>query len=167
MVLVILCAHLPIFSFRAAYGQPTLDTAESERRHGQYSTNTSQSFKSRNAASQLSGSISLSKNDINIPLDSSSAVRPTEGNRNRLGDGFSVKHLHQEKEGDVHGDELQGLRSQLEAVTQEKNELHRNQERVNAQWEGRVRRLERQLQAQEKGEKPAEVRFGDCELPDG
>ena len=50
------------------------------------------------------------------------------------------------------------MKARLEAVSQEKNELLQNQERVNAQWEGRVRRLERQLQAYQKGDKPTEVR---------
>ena len=54
--------------------------------------------------------------------------------------------------------ELNEVKAQLEAVTQEKNELLQYQERVNAQWEGRVRRLERQLQAYQKGDKPTEVR---------
>ena len=53
--------------------------------------------------------------------------------------------------------QLNEVKTQLEAMTQEKNDLLQNQERVNTQWEGRVRHLERQLQAYQKGEKPAEV----------
>ena len=52
---------------------------------------------------------------------------------------------------------MRQVRAQLETVTQEKNDLLLNQERVNAQWEGRVKRLERQIEAYNKGEKPAEV----------
>ena len=53
--------------------------------------------------------------------------------------------------------QLNEVKTQLEAMIQGKNDLLQHQERVNAQWEGRVRRLERQLQAYHKGEKPAEV----------
>ena len=52
-------------------------------------------------------------------------------------------------------DEIKAL---LEAVIQERNELLQNQERVNSQWEGRVRRLECQLQVYQKGDKPTEVK---------
>ena len=61
-----------------------------------------------------------------------------------------------ENENNQKSSESQSASAQLEVVTQEKNELLRNQERANAQWEERVRRLERQLQAQEK---PALVCF--------
>ena len=53
--------------------------------------------------------------------------------------------------------QLNEVKTQLEAMIQGKNALLQHQERVNAQWEGRVRRLERQLRAYQKGEKPAEV----------
>lgn len=139
-----------------AFGQPTLDSVESERNIVPYSNPSSQSFNSRTARTDRN--VLQSKDDINISLDPGPAARTGEGGRNKVRDGgFSVKHLHQERD-DVQGEDLQELKSQLETVTQEKNELLRNQERVNAQWEGRVRRLERQLQAQDKGEKPAEVR---------
>lgn len=71
--------------------------------------------------------------------------------------GFSARQLRQERSEGDQDQQLRQVRAQLETVTQEKNELLLNQERVNAQWEGRVRRLERQIEAYSKGEKPAEV----------
>ena len=55
------------------------------------------------------------------------------------------------------------VKTQLEAMIQGKNDLLQHQERVNAQWEGRVRRLERQLQACQRGKKPAEVKLLEAE----
>ena len=67
------------------------------------------------------------------------------------------RKLRQERSVGDDNQQLCEVRAQLESVIQEKNELLQNQEQVNAQWEGRVRRLERQLQAHHKGEKPIEV----------
>ena len=49
------------------------------------------------------------------------------------------------------------LQEQLETVTKERDSLLENRERVTAQWEGRIRRLEQQLKAYQRGETPAEV----------
>ena len=59
--------------------------------------------------------------------------------------------------------QLNEVKTQLEAMIQGKNDLLQHQERVNAQWEGRVRRLERQLQAYQRGKKPAEVKLLEAE----
>ena len=134
-----------------------------QKRKSTPATCSSSSTKNRSSESELSDSVnvSTSKNlvhDINIPLGSDSRPSGREGvskSKDRES-GFSAQQLQQEGSG---GDQqLHEVKAQLEAVTQEKNELLQNQERVNAQWEGRVRRLERQLQAYQKGDKPTEVR---------
>ena len=147
-----------------AYDQPTLDSA-SVNPYGQ-DRRASSSTKNRNAVSELNSAASVSRSkdlvhNINIPLGSNvqsggheSVSKPGEAER-----GFNIRRLQDEKSRGESNKELQvrEWRVQLEAVTQEKNELLQNQERVNAQWEGRVKRLERQLQAYQSGENPAEV----------
>ena len=151
-----------------AFGSSTLESA-SETGHGgsQYSKSPAQSSsttKNKNAESHLRDTASTAPsrgymNDINITLPTSqssgheSAVRAKEKDS-----GFSARQLQQERGEGAPSQQLHQVQTQLEAVMKEKNELLQNQERVNAQWEGRVRRLERQLQAQQKGEKPNEVR---------
>ena len=57
--------------------------------------------------------------------------------------GFNVGKL-QQTEAEPSTDTVE-LRQQLEALQKEKNDLQQNQQRVNAQWEGRVKRLETEL----------------------
>lgn len=125
---------------------------------------TSSSTKNRSGESERSSSANVSKfvHDINIPLGSdaqpSGSGGVTKSNDGAGESGFNAQQLQQEGCGGESDQQLHEVRARLVAVTQEKNELLQNQERVNAQWEGRVRRLERQLQASQKGEKPTEVR---------
>lgn len=101
-------------------------------------------------------------NDINISLGSTATGHSggTEG-AGRAKDkdsGFNVRRLQQERsEGGGGSQQLHELQTRLDSMIQEKNDLLQSQERVNAQWEGRIRRLERQLSAYQKGEKPDEV----------
>ena len=73
--------------------------------------------------------------------------------------GFNVSQLQQDREELAMGYEqkLLELQEQLETVTKERDSLLENRERVTAQWEGRIRRLEQQLKAYQQGETPAEV----------
>ena len=128
-------------------------------------TYSSSSTKNRSAESELSGgsNVSKSKNfvhDINIPLgyDAQPSGREDVSKSKDGESGFSAQQLQHEGSGGEGDQQLREVKAQLETVTLEKNELLQNQERVNAQWEGRVRRLERQLQAYQKGDKPTEVR---------
>ena len=158
-----------IVSHCLAYGQPTLESV-SESSYGQDRNFTSAAYsssstKNRSAESELSGGANVpnSKNfvhDINIPLGYDAQPSGREGVSKSKGreSGFSAQQLQEEGSGGEGNQQLHEVKAQLEAVTQEKNELLQNQERVNAQWEGRVRRLERQLQAYQKGDKPTEVR---------
>ena len=152
-----------------AYGQPTLESA-SGKSYGRdmnltSTTYSTSSTKNRSAESEHSGSASVSKsndivNDIHIPLVSDAQRSGRESvSKSRDGEnGFNAQQLQQEGSGSENIEQLQEVKARLEAVSQENNELLQNQERVNAQWEGRVRRLERQLQAYQKGDKPTEVR---------
>ena len=124
-------------------------------------THSSSSTKNRSAESELNGAANTPNSkaiihDINIPMgsDAQSSGREGVSKPKEKESGFNVRQLQQQMSG---GEGDQQLRDQLENLKQEKNDLLQNQERVNAQWEGRVRRLERQLQAYQKGEKPAEV----------
>ena len=134
-----------------------------QKRKSTPATCSSSSTKNKSSESELSGGINISKSkdfvhDINIPPGPDSRLSGREGvskSKDRE-NGFSAQQLQQE--GSVGDQQLHEMKAQLEAVTQERNELLQNQERVNAQWEGRVRRLERQLQAYQKGDKPTEVR---------
>ena len=75
------------------------------------------------------------------------------------GGGFNVGQLQQEKQ-DMAVDyerQLLELKEQLEAMTGERDDLKHNQERVKAHLEGKVRRLEKQLQKAGSGEQPARV----------
>jgi hypothetical protein len=136
-----------------------------QKRNSTPATYSSSTTKNRSAESELSGSVNVSKSknlihDINIPLGSDSRLSGREGvskSQDRES-GFNAQQLQQEGSGGESDQQLHEVKTQLEAVTQEKNELLQNQERVNAQWEGRVKRLERQLQAYQKGDKPTEVR---------
>ena len=47
--------------------------------------------------------------------------------------------------------EAESLREVLQAVTKERDLLRRNQERVSADWEGKVHRLEARLRQLESG----------------
>ena len=64
-------------------------------------------------------------------------------------EGFTVTSIQrrQTQEGKVreYEDQVLELRQQLEAVVKERDALQSNQERVSAQWEGKVRRLQNQL----------------------
>ena len=53
--------------------------------------------------------------------------------------------------------QLLELQEQLDAVMKERDSLLANRERVTAQWEGRIRRLEQQLKVYQEGKTPAEV----------
>ena len=158
-----------IVSHCLAYGQPTLESV-SESSYGRdrnftSATYSTSSTKNRSAESELSGGANVPKSknfihDINIPLgyDAQPSGREGVSKSKDRESGFSAQQLQQEGSGGEGNQQLHEVKAQLEAVTQEKNELLQNQERVNAQWEGRVRRLERQLQAYQKGDKPTEVR---------
>ena len=79
----------------------------------------------------------------------------------RQRDGFSVDsiHHHRSKE-DMARDyeqQLVELRQQLEAVTKERDSVLESRERVTAHWEGKIRRLERQLRQHTGEEGAAEV----------
>ena len=73
--------------------------------------------------------------------------------------GFNVSQLQQDREElAMHYEaQLLELQEQLETVTKERDSLLANRERVTAQWEGRIRRLEQQLKAYQEGKTPAEV----------
>jgi len=73
--------------------------------------------------------------------------------------GFNVGQLQQEKQ-DMAVDyerQLLELKEQLEAVTSERDDLKQNQGRVKATLEGKIRRLEQQLQKSGPGQPPAKV----------
>ena len=66
----------------------------------------------------------------------------------------SELQLAQEREAVRESDQqLREVKAQLEAVTQEKNELLQNQGRVNARWEVRVKHLECQLRDFQNGDR--------------
>ena len=171
---ILSCAPHAIIVYNClAYGQPMLESASGSSygrdRNFTPATYSSSSTKNRSADSELSGAANISKSkklvhDIKIPLGSDSQPSGREGASDRES-GFNAQHLQQGQSGGEGDQQLREVKAQLEAVTQEKNDLLQNQERVNAQWEGRVRRLERQLQAYEKGDKPTEVRPGAYEPP--
>lgn len=66
---------------------------------------------------------------------------------------FNVGQLQQEPTEDV-----RVFRQRLEEVTNERDDLKRNQERVNAHWEGKVNRLKAQLQRVNSGNPSTEVK---------
>ena len=72
---------------------------------------------------------------------------------------LNVSQLQQDREELVMRYEAQllELQEQLEMATKERDSLLANRERVTAQWEGRIRRLEQQLKAYQEGKTPAEV----------
>ena len=80
--------------------------------------------------------------------------------RNGDGDGgFRVGQLQQEKQ-DMAVDyerQLLELKEELEVVTSERDDLKQNRERVNATLEGKIRRLEWQLEKSGPGQPPAKV----------
>lgn len=90
-------------------------------------------------------------------------VRKKPGYDREREDGFSVNSLHNHRshEDTVHDYEqqLEELRGQLAKVTEEKETLLQDRERVSAQWEGKVSRLKMKLK-QQKGEGEGEVRTG-------
>ena len=57
--------------------------------------------------------------------------------------GFNVGELQQT--GSKLPTDVVELRKQLEAVEKERDDLRQNQQRVNARWDGRVKRLETEL----------------------
>ena len=93
--------------------------------------------------------------DLGVPVRTKLA-------RDRLRGGFSVDsiHNHRTTEDTVVDYErrLTELEEELAKVMEEKAALHQDRERVSAQWEGKVRRLEIKLKEQ-KGEEEAEVRM--------
>ena len=54
--------------------------------------------------------------------------------------------------------QLLDVREQLESVAQERDTLEENRERMAAHWEGKTRRLERQLQEYQQGQQSTGVR---------
>lgn len=68
------------------------------------------------------------------------------------GGRFNVALLQQ----DVVGEDI--ARQKLQEVIQERDDLRQNQERVNALWNGRVKRLEAQLERARAGSSLADVR---------
>ena len=89
-------------------------------------------------------------NDINVPIES------------KVGhDAFNVGQLQQDMAMDYER-QLLDVREQLESVTKERDTLLENRERVAAHWEGKTRRLERQLQEYQQGHQPTEVRNRLC-----
>ena len=123
-------------------------------------------MKSRSAEFPLSDTPNVSQsrvltNDINISLASNPTSQPSgQESVARAKDkdsGFNVRHLQRERSEGGQEQQLHEVQAQLETVIREKNALMQGQERVNAQWEGRVRRLERQLNAFQAGDKPDEV----------
>ena len=72
---------------------------------------------------------------------------------------LNVSQLQQDREELVMRYEAQllELQEQLKMATKERDSLLANRERVTAQWEGRIRRLEQQLKAYQEGNTPAEV----------
>lgn len=93
---------------------------------------------------------------INIPIttDNKSTEYSATGGR---GAGFNVGRLQQRGNSTDLEQDLNQLRQQLEEVTKERDSLKQNNERVNAQWEGRVRRLQQQLREKGGGEATSEV----------
>ena len=99
------------------------------------------------------------QSDIEASLrDAHSTIAELERQMATLRKQTELEEAHATKETQDLHKQLDEMKAQLEAVIQERNELLQNQERMNAQWEGRVRRLERQLQAYQKGDKPTEVK---------
>ena len=93
---------------------------------------------------------------INIPITTSqlSTEKRYTGGRDA---GFSVGQLQQTGSSTTSQD-LHTLRQQLGEVTKERDSLKQTSERVNAQWEGKVRRLQQQLR-QAGGDPPLEVSY--------
>ena len=92
------------------------------------------------------------RNNMDPPPD-------TAGGDGDGGGGFNVGQLQQEKE-DMAVDyerQLLELKEQLVTVTSERDDLKQNQERVKATLEGKIRRLERQLEKSGPGQPPAKV----------
>ena len=93
------------------------------------------------------------RNNLGHPPDSAGGDGGDDGGE------FNVGQLQQEKQ-DMAVDyerQLLELKEQLEAMTSERDDLKQNQERVKAHLEGKVRRLEQQLQKAGSGEQPVRV----------
>lgn len=92
--------------------------------------------------------------------DEEESVRMKPGYDREREDGFSVNSIHNRRslEDTVrdYEQQLEELRDQLAKVTEEKDTLLQDRERVSAQWEGKVRRLKMKLK-QQKGEGEGEV----------
>ena len=90
------------------------------------------------------------------------SVQPKqERDPDRRKDGFSVDSIHNQRSPEDamrdYEEQLAYLKEQLAKVTEEKDSLLQDRERVSAQWEGKVRRLKLKLK-QQKGEGEGEVR---------
>ena len=90
-------------------------------------------------------------------------AQPRPGqDRDRQNDGFSVDSIHHHRSSEDtlrnYEEQLADLRQQLTKVTEEKDSLRQDRERVSAQWEGKVQRLQRKLK-QLQGEGEEEVRL--------
>ena len=86
-------------------------------------------------------------NDINVPIIESKVGH----------DAFNVGQLQEDMAMDYER-QLLDVREQLESVAQERDTLEENRERMAAHWEGKTRRLERQLQEYQQGHQPTGVR---------
>ena len=131
-----------------------ISTAGSQSPVSQCSTSQSVAHSSRLSAKET-------PHVVKVP-DSSSQAALNDLNAVSVGgtsSGFNVGQLQQDREEMAMQYEAQllELREQLETVTKERDSLLANRERVTAQWEGRVRRLEQQLKAYQEGKTPAEV----------
>lgn len=80
----------------------------------------------------------------------------SQGGRDDPATEFNVGQLQQVPFNQI--TDIETLRQRLEEVITERDDLKRNQERVNARWDGRVKRLEAQLQKATGGNLSTEVR---------
>ena len=95
---------------------------------------------------------------------SSSSAGPQKPKRDGVTVGerreFSVDSLHNRRSNEDTAREMEGvvaeLRAQLARVTEEKEALRQDRERVSAQWEGKVHRLRKKL-GEEMGEEAVQV----------
>ena len=129
---------------------------------------------SRPTSSRMKSRSMAQSNDLSTKATPQVANTPDINSQNTLNDvntppvpaGFNVSQIQHDRakgggaRGNVvtdtdHGRQILELREQLDAVTKERDSLLDSRGRVTAQLEGRIRRLERQLE--QRGETPAEV----------
>ena len=88
--------------------------------------------------------------------------KQSSSSKERKRNGFSVDSIHRRRGvEDVERDyeqQLEELRRELEAAKEEKEVLMESRERVRAHWEGKIRRLEKQLRQYTREEGRGEVR---------